>query len=174
MYYLRTLGPLVLDHRFRRMMDALLRTAEAIYEARGLRFRARWTSTYLLLSESGPLGVMDIADGIGLTHPAVITILEEMAAASVIRSVADRTDRRRRQVALSRRGRELKPELVRVWEELAAAQAGRFMAEGCDIVAVLNGVEDGLVERSLTAEVLERLETRESVPLPKKRLRRQC
>ena len=162
MHYLRTLGPLVLDHRFRRMMDVLLRTAEAIYEARGLRFRARWTSTYLLLAESGPLGVMDIAGGIGITHPAVITILEEMAAAGVVTSVTDRSDRRRRQVALTRRGLKLKPELLRLWEELAVAQAERFMAEGCDIVAVLNGVEDGLVERSLSAEVLQRLEARES------------
>lgn len=167
MEYLRRLGPLVLDHRFRRMVDALLRAAEELYEARGLRFRARWTSTYLLLAESGPLGVMEIAERLGITHPAVITILEEMAAANVVKGIADKKDRRRRPVGLTTRGLQLKPELMRLWEELAAAQAGRFTAEGCDIIAVLNGVEDGLEEGSLTAEVLQRLETRESDELPK-------
>jgi DNA-binding MarR family transcriptional regulator len=157
MEYLRQLGDLVIDHRLRRVMESLLRTAEEIYESRGLPFRARWTSTYLLLEQSGPLSVTEIADQIGLTHPGVIAITDEMAAADMVVSVADDVDRRRRRIELSQRGRELKPDLTALWAELARAQRKRFRDAGCDIVEVLNQVEDSLIAKSLAAEVISRV-----------------
>jgi DNA-binding MarR family transcriptional regulator len=159
MQHLRALGPLVLDHRFRRMMEALLRTAEEVYDARGLRFRPRWTSTYLLVQQEGSISVTEIAERISLTHPAVITILEEMEAARVVRSAPDRSDGRRRLVSLTAHGRSLAPELTRLWQTLGDAQAARFAEAGCaDIVNVLDRVEDGLRARSLSAEVLEQMD----------------
>ena len=48
----------------------------------------------------------------------------------------------------------------RVWHQLAAVQQRRFAAAGCDIIAVLNRVEDGIAERGLSAEVIGRLRSR--------------
>ncbi|MGQ0641727.1 MAG: hypothetical protein ACT4P6_13340, partial [Gemmatimonadaceae bacterium] len=78
MDYVRQLGALVLDHRFRRLTEHFLRVGEESYAALDIQFRARWASTYLLLEESGPLGVTEIADALRLTHPAVIAITDEM------------------------------------------------------------------------------------------------
>lgn len=158
MEYLRVLGPLVLDHRFRRMTEAMLKAAETVYDHSGLQFRGRWTSTYLLLAEEGSLGVTDIADRIGLTHPAVISILDEMSAARLVTNIVSRTDRRRREISLTSQALAMKTELVRIWEELANSQAQRFAAAGCDIVRVLNEVEDGMNDFSIASEVLSRLE----------------
>src|SRR5687768_18414035 len=72
MDYVRELGPLALDHRFRRMTETLLRTADDLYETRGLPFRARWTSTYQLLFSHDPLGIPDHADHLRLTLPVPI------------------------------------------------------------------------------------------------------
>src|SRR5215208_4704019 len=89
MDYIRQLGPVVLDHRFRRLTEALLRSAEEIYEARGLPFRGRWASTYQLLHQEGPLAVGQIAEQLRLTHPGVIGITDEMLAAELIDAVRD-------------------------------------------------------------------------------------
>jgi DNA-binding MarR family transcriptional regulator len=157
MDYIRQLGPVVLDHRFRRMTETLLRSAEQIYEARGLPLRGRWASTYQLLYAEGPLAVGQIADRLRLTHPGVIGITDEMIAADIVSAVRDPGDARRRILALTTRGRRMSAELFSIWTELGRAQRNRFAARGCDIMAVLEQVEDGLTQRPLATEVLEKL-----------------
>jgi DNA-binding MarR family transcriptional regulator len=160
MDYIRQLGPVVLDHRFRRMTETLLRSAEQIYEARGLPLRGRWASTYQLLYNEGPLAVGQIADRLRLTHPGVIGITDEMLAAEIISAGRDPGDARRRILALTPRGRRMSAELFSIWTELGNAQRNRFAACGCDVMAVLEQVEDGLIQRGLASEVLEKLAAR--------------
>lgn len=157
MDYIRQLGPVVLDHRFRRMTETLLRTAEEIYEAKGLSFRGRWASTYQLLYNEGPLAVGQIADRLRLTHPGVIGITDEMLAVEIVAAVRDPDDARRRMLALTPRGKRMSSELFDIWKKLGEAQRRRFTAAGCDIMKVIERVEDGLLQRSLSSEVLEKL-----------------
>lgn len=157
MDYIRQLGPVVLDHRFRRMMEALLRTAQDVYDARGLEFRSRWASTFQLLHGESPLAVGEIAARLRLTHPGVIGITGEMISAGIVRAVRDGDDARRRMITLTPKGRRMAPELFRVWKELGAAQRERFLAAGCDILPILDKVDDGLEQHSLAEEVVERL-----------------
>ncbi|HYN80564.1 MAG TPA: S41 family peptidase [Gemmatimonadaceae bacterium] len=157
MDYIRQLGPVVLDHRFRRLMEALLRTAQNVYDVRDLEFRSRWASTFQLLHGGSPLAVGEIAARLRLTHPGVIGITDEMISAGIVRAVRDEDDARRRMIALTPKGRRMAPELFRVWKELGAAQRERFLAAGCDILPILDKVDDGLEQRSLAEEVIERL-----------------
>ena len=157
MDYIRQLGPAVLDHRFRRMMEALLRTAQDVYDARGLEFRSRWASTFQLLHGGSSLAVGEIAARLRLTHPGVIGITDEMISAGIVRAVRDEDDARRRMLALTPKGRRMAPDLFRVWKELGSTQRDRFLAAGCDILPILDKVEDGLEQRSLAEEVVERL-----------------
>jgi len=157
MDYLRQLGPVFLDHRFRRMTETLLRSAEEVYDARNLNFRGRWASTYQLLHSEGPLAVGQIAERLRLTHPGVIGITDEMVAAEVVVAVRDPGDARRRMLGLTPRGKRMSAELFKIWAELGKAQRNRFAAAGCDIMSVLEKVEDGLVEHGLAPEVLKKL-----------------
>jgi DNA-binding MarR family transcriptional regulator len=159
MDHLRTLGALVLDHRFRRLTELLLRTADELYESENIPFRARWASTYHLLRDKGPMAVGEIADNLRLTHPAVIGITNDMAEAGLVTTVRDREDARRRLVALSAAGRRLSPTLAKLWEAFANAQSERFTAAGCDIVAALDRVDDSFRERPLVEDVRARLGT---------------
>ena len=157
MDYSRQLGPVVLDHRFRRITEALLRTAQEIYDARGLEFRSRWASTFQLLHGGSPLAVGEIATRLHLTHPGVIGITNEMISAGIARATSDDDDARRRMIALTPKGRRLAPELFAIWKELGDAQRQRFIDAGVDIIPVIDKVDDGLAQRSLSEEVLERL-----------------
>ncbi len=157
MDYIRSLGALVLDHRFRRIKDALLQAADALYQQLDLDCRPRWTSTIQLLEREGPLPVTEVAARLRLTHPAVIGITDEMLTAGFIRESRDQEDARRRLVALTLKARRALPELHRLWAALAEAQRERFTEAGCDIVAVLDAVDDSLARRSLVDDVTSRL-----------------
>jgi len=155
--FIEELGALTLDHRLRRLMEILLDTAEAVYEAQGLGFRPRWTSTYLLLDREGALSLTEIAQRIRLTHPGVIGITDEMHRAGLVTYARDGEDGRRRLISLTPAAKRMKPALQRVWKQLAAAQVARFAAAGCDVMDVLAQVEDGLASRTLASEVLHEL-----------------
>ena len=172
MDYIRQLGPVVLDHRFRRLTETFLRTAEEVYEARGLTFRGRWASTYRLLQDDGPLAVGQIAERLRLTHPGVIGITDEMIAADVVDAVRDPGDSRRRVLDLTPRGRRMSAELSRIWKELGEVQRRRFAAAGCDIMTVMERVEDSLAQKSLASEVLERIARRGRKAAPAKSARK--
>jgi retinol-binding protein 3 len=155
--YVRHLGALVLDHRFRRLTDHFLRVGEECYEALDLPFRARWASTYLLLEESGPLGITEIADALKLTHPAVIGITDEMRDAGILSSARDREDARRRAVTLTPKGRGFSKKLHELWSAMGETQRRRFADAGCDIVAVLDAIDDRLTTQPLAADILSRV-----------------
>jgi DNA-binding MarR family transcriptional regulator len=157
MDYIRQLGPVVLDHRFRRIVEALLRAAQAVYDARGLEFRSRWVSTFQLLHAGPAVPVGEIATRLRLTHPGVIGITDEMISAGIAYAERDEDDARRRMIALTSRGRRMAPELFSIWKELGAVQRQRFTAAGCDIMPVLDKFDDGLQQRDLSDEVLARL-----------------
>jgi DNA-binding MarR family transcriptional regulator len=157
MDYIRHLGKPVLDHRLRRIVDTLLRSAEQVYQARGPPFKGKWASTYTLLHENGRLAVGQIAERLRLTHPAVIAITNEMVAADIVTAQSDPADARRRLLELTPRGRAMGPELFTLWKHIGDAQTKRFEAAGCDIMRVLEHVEDGLAERPLADEVLAKL-----------------
>jgi len=157
MDYIRQLGAVVLDHRFRRMTETLLRAAEEIYAERGLPFRGRWASTYQLLHDQGPLPVGQIADRLRLTHPGVIGITDEMIAADIVVALRDGADNRRRMLDLTPAGRRMSGELFSIWKEFGEAQQRRFADAGCEIMTVMQRVEDVLAERSLASEVVEKL-----------------
>jgi DNA-binding MarR family transcriptional regulator len=158
--YIRNLGELVLDHRFRRMMDVLLKEADRIYRAVDLPFKAKWASTYRILLSEGPIGIMAIAERLRLTHPAVIGLTDEMITAGLVEAVRDDGDARRRLVRLSARGQRLAPRLNDAWKLLAKVQRERFRSAGCDIIGVLDEVEDSFESKSISEEVVERLRPR--------------
>ncbi len=158
MDFVSSLGALVLDHRFRRLTEALLKAADDVYERRRLDFRARWASTYKLLATHDSLPVTEVAVRLRLTHPAVIAIAGDMERAGLVAGFADPTDGRRRLLSLTAKGHALHGELRTVWRELAIVQAARFQKAGCDILQVLSDVEEGLAESSIADEVIRRVE----------------
>ena len=162
MDFVTELGALTLDHRFKRMMQRLLDEAEALYRSLDLPIKPRWVSTLLLLEKHGPLAVMDVADRLSVTHPAVIQLAQDLVAAGLVVDARDEADGRRRFLALAPRGVDLMPTLKRVWAELARGQRDAFRAAGCDILAVLDAVEARLDQTPLASTVLKRLGPRKS------------
>lgn len=161
--YINQLGILALDHRLKRLMKQLLAAAEYVYEAQGVSFRARWMPTYMLLQQEGALSVTKLAERAEVTHPGMIQLTREMMKAGLVRQKKDKTDARKRLLTLTKKGKELAPSLVPIWEALRDAQAHVFEEAGCDILAVLGTVEEQLQAKKLSARVLERLEEVESV-----------
>src|SRR3954471_4745937 len=162
MDFVKELGALTLDHRFKRLMQRLLDEAEAIYRALELPVRPRWASTLLLLHRHAPLSVTEIARRLRLSHPAVVQLLRELDEAGIAAVARDEADGRRRRVSLTPAGRRLMPKLGEVWKELEEAQLRAFREVGWDVLPLLERAEERLRPGALASEVIARLGDRKA------------
>ena len=156
--YITRLGSLVIDHRLRRILDHLLEAQAQVYAQEDIHFEPRWTSTFLLLEEEGPLGVTEIARRLQYTHPGIIKFTNGMIAADLIIQLDDPQDERRRLLQLSPRGKRLAPRLHRIWGALREAQSEIFKQAGCEVLNLLQRVDLELAKCPLAERVMQRLE----------------
>ncbi len=139
---IRQLGPLALGSRLKRLSDRLMQDGIKIYKHAGLDFEPKWFPVYYYLAEIGPSSVMDIARGIGITHPSVNQIAKEMISKGYVAAYKDPKDKRKRVLALSSLGKSQKPSLIKVWQRIDHA-----------IVALLDESGGGLLEKMERLEV---------------------
>src|SRR5207237_4023170 len=110
--------------------DGLLTAQAQLYTEERLTFESRWTSTYLLLEQEGPLDVTTVSRRLRLTHPGVIKLTDAMMEAGLVCETRDPHDERRRLLRLTPRAKRLAPQLHRIWKALASAQAEVFQQAG--------------------------------------------
>jgi len=150
---IKQLGPLALGSRLRRLSDRLYKDISEIYARLDLEFEPRWFPVLYLLSENQAMAVTEVAQHVGLTHPAVHQIAGAMDAAGLLDSARDSDDQRRRLLQLSPRGRELAAALRPVWASIAAASAELAASNDGDLLDMLDGIEAALDAESMVERV---------------------
>jgi len=155
--YVAELGMLVVDHRLRRLVDQLLAAQAEVYVHEKIAFEPRWTSTFLLLERDGPMPVTAVAGRLRLTHPAVIKLTNAMIEANLVADIDDENDDRRRLLQLTPRARRVSPRLHRIWDALTETQREIFKQARCNVLDVIDRVENQLTHKPIARRVAHRL-----------------
>ena len=161
-----TLGLATLAHRLKRLMNRLLAEAEAAYGALGIPIKPRWCSTLSLLETEGPLAVTDVAARLGMSHPAVVQILDDMASSGLVTRTRDGRDGRRRLLDLSPKGRAAMPALRRVFAAQARVADDLVDGRGQELLALLDRAHAGLDRTDFAARLTARLDDDDLADLP--------
>jgi DNA-binding MarR family transcriptional regulator len=123
------LKDLAVATRTRKLSDRLMQEANSIYKALNIDFEIRWFTMFYLLSYcEKPMSILDIASSLGVTHPAVNQMAQEMLDRDLIYASMDSCDRRKRLLALSEKGRQLLPILEIIWKHKIASIKGVLVA----------------------------------------------
>lgn len=150
MDFLNQIGPLALASRFRRLADRLGQDVALLYKEMELEFEPRWFPVFFLLSRSRePVGVVDISRLLGVSHPAVNQIAGELLELGLIQALRDDTDKRKRLLTLSDKGRALLPELQLAWDKIQVTVRGLLNATGMDVMGMLERMETMMDEQGL-------------------------
>jgi DNA-binding MarR family transcriptional regulator len=136
-------GGAALGARLRRLSERIDREVGALYAARGEAMEQRWYGVLNLLDRFGPLGVVQLAQAMGVTHVAVSQVREALERAGLIALAPDPADARRRLLSLSAKGRDLVARLRPLWDALANS-ARELDAEAGGVVAALDRLEKAL------------------------------
>lgn len=86
------------------------------YRDHNLEIEPNWHVVFLLLNKHGNLTIMEIAESLKLSHPAIVQLVDKMKKKGYIDSIRDPEDQRKSRLTLSKKAEQKSPELERYWE----------------------------------------------------------
>jgi DNA-binding MarR family transcriptional regulator len=152
------LGELALATRLKRLSERLQKDVSRVYRDLDTDFQARWFALLYALGTRSPQAVTDLAQTLGLTHPAVNQIAKSMIQRGLLQQARDPRDERKRLLRLSPRGKVLIRRLQPIWEEIRIANAELLAETGVDLLSDLARIETALEARSMEERVRARLD----------------
>lgn len=157
MDFIADLKELALATRLKRLSERLMKDVSQVYGDLGIDFKANWFSIVYALGQDSPMAVTELANMLGLSHPAVNQIAAQLISRGLVRQAKDSSDERRRLLYLSPAGQRLIRELKPVWVEIRRANRGLLRQTGVDFLGDLARLEAALEEDSMANRVNRRL-----------------
>lgn len=149
-------GSLLLGSRLRKVSEALYAGVDEVYRSAGVELPSRCFPILFLLRDHGSLGISELAQKLGQTHPAVSQMSRKLLRHRLVEESPDPRDDRRRLLSLSARARSVMTRLEPVWNAIVAAVADLE----CDhpLSQHLTAIDRALEARGFAARIRSRLE----------------
>lgn len=157
MDFMAEMAELALASRLRRLSDIYWQAVTATYRQSGVDFDVRWATIFVLIARQGPVAVMEIAERLGITHPAVIQVINELEKNDLILSAKSETDGRKRLLTLSERGQAMLPKLQPIWDAFIAVNGSMLAQQTHNLLQSLQEMEAQLSEKNFYDRVQEEL-----------------
>lgn len=157
MDFMAEMAELAMASRLRRLSDLYWQGVTATYRQSGVDFDVRWATIFVLIARQGPVAVMEIADRLGITHPAVVQVINELEKHGFIVSAKSEQDGRKRLLTLSETGQAMLPKLQPLWDAFIAVNKEMLAKQTHNLLASLQEMESQLAERSFFDRIQEQL-----------------
>ena len=142
------LGELAIGARMRRLYDILSKDVMKIYEDNGLDFETRHFPLFYLVSRRDGISIMEIAEELSLSHPAVIHLAKELEKRGYIESVKSPDDNRKRLLRLAKKGKKSLPAFQLVWDKIARLNKKLIQSRQHNLLKALEEMEELLEAQS--------------------------
>ncbi|GAB4034790.1 MarR family winged helix-turn-helix transcriptional regulator [Spirosoma jeollabukense] len=157
MDFMADMAELALASRLRRLSDTYWQGVTAIYRQSGLDFDVRWATIFVLIARQGPVAVMEIAERLGITHPAVIQVINELEKHGLVVSAKSEQDGRKRLLTLSETGQAMLPQLQPLWDAFIAVNQDMLARQRHNLLTSLQEMEAQLAEKAFFDRIQEQL-----------------
>lgn len=157
MDFMADMAELALASRLRRLSDTYWQGVTATYRQSGLDFDVRWATIFVLIARQGPVAVMEIAERLGITHPAVIQVINELEKHGLVVSAKSEQDGRKRLLTLSETGQAMLPQLQPLWDAFIAVNQDMLARQRHNLLISLQEMEAQLAEKTFFDRIQEQL-----------------
>ena len=157
MDFMADMAELALASRLRRLSDTYWQGVTATYRQSGVDFDVRWATIFVLIARQGPVAVMEIAERLGITHPAVIQVINELEKHGLIVSAKSEQDGRKRLLSLSETGQAMLPKLQPLWDAFMAVNQDMLARQRHNLLISLQEMEAQLAEKTFFDRIQEQL-----------------
>jgi len=142
------LGELAIGARMRRLIDLLAKDVGKIYTEHGLEFETKYFALFYLISRRGIISIMEIAEELSLTHPAIIHLAKGLEKKGYIESLKAPEDLRKRMLRLSKKGKGALPAFEKVWTKIARLNKQLLESQRNNLLRALEEMEALLEEKT--------------------------
>jgi len=143
--------------RLRRLSERLDRDVARLYADFGVDFEPRWYPVVALLKEKQPLSVTEIAQELGLTHPAVSQVTRTLLEEGLIKATLDKKDERKKLLSLTKKAETRIEELTPLWRAIIEATDEIISTEVPGLLILLTELDEALDKESLGERVQKHL-----------------
>ncbi len=162
MTLIKQLEELAFGTRLKLLTERLIQDASRVYRSLDIDFEPRWFAIFYLLNTKSPLSVTEIAAELEITQPAVTQLADLLIKKGYITHVKDKTDTRKRMLALSKKGKDQIPILEPVWQSFKYSTKELFDSIGYDVLLVLTKLENALDEKDMFTRITEDIKSKQS------------
>lgn len=155
MEYLDQLGVLALGSRLRRLSDKIMADGALVYQQAGISFDPKWFPVFKLLSTESPLGIMEIASKLEISHPYVIKLIKSLESNGYVENTSHSKDARKRAIKLSKTGISLCDSLEPIWADISRTMESVLREHKNGLYTNLIEMEKLLEDQSLDQRVAQ-------------------
>lgn len=153
---LDNLGYLSVGSQLRRIYERLQSEGDKIYKTVGLNFKSSWFPIFYTIANSNRhLSVMEITNRISYSRITVKNVVKELEKDGLIDIKANPNDKRSKLFKLTKKGKNLKPELETIWDLFSTEFQTIFNIEKANFLDSLHTINDNLDTMSLRKNVLK-------------------
>lgn len=135
--------------------DSINAQLKKIFKSQQIEYEPRWFSTLNLLSANREMSIQQISRTLGVTHPAVIQILNELIKRGYVRTVKGTNDKRTTYPVITEEGKRMYLMIKPLVDKIEKTFFSLSSATGYDIVDVLSKLENALSSRKIYDKVTE-------------------
>ena len=155
-------GKMALGSRLRRLSEWVTEEAAQIYQLYQINFQPRWFPVFYVVSKEGDQPITAIAQEIGHSHVSVSQIVKDLVKNGYVIEKADKKDKRKTLISLSKSGKELAEKIKDQYEDVNKAIEKAMTETDHDLWKALEEWEHLLEQKSLLKRVQEERKERES------------
>lgn len=155
------LGELAFASRLKRLSERLMEDVSQVYRDCGVDFEPKWFLIFYQLGQAGPQSVTGLAQQIGVTHPAVNQAAAELIRSGMLSSHTDKSDKRKRILSLSPKGRDRYEQLKPVWQQVKDATAELIKETDSGLLQEIENIERALDQRTMYQRIKDRVKEKQ-------------
>lgn len=114
--FLRELEYLGITARLKRMSDSLSYSIKELYKAENVDIEPSWHLVFLILKKHTTRTMTEVSEAFNISQPAMVRMIDKIARKGYIDIIEDKTDRRKKQLRLSKKALKKLPEFERIWD----------------------------------------------------------
>lgn len=142
------LGTLAIGARMRRLTDMFGKDVARIYKENGLDFDPKHFVLYYLIAERGSIGIMEVAEELSFSHPAIIHMAKELEKKGFVESLKSPTDNRKRLLKLSEKGLKSLPAFKKLWSKIEGLNDSLMATQQHHLLKAISEMETILEDQS--------------------------
>ena len=150
---IRELEELALATRLKRLSDRLMGDVGKIYKEQKIDFEPRWFTMLYILNQQKTLSIIEIADSLKLSHPAVVQFADQMQIQKLITTKKDKKDGRKRMIELTKKGEETFEKLKPILTQIEKATRELITQTDQDLLYIIDKIEKQLDKTSIYERV---------------------